>query len=135
MECNTTGMPKSLVLFTTSRCPNCVPVKAELEKLGLDYSTVVVDEHPNGKQLADEWSVFGVPTMLVAEDGVVNDPIHAPLALGQPLGRYVGPKEIITYARTLQRDVFQEQPGGDPEASGPLLCGVSGEENAGESLR
>lgn len=79
----------SLVLFTTRTCPNCLPVKRELEKHGIEYDNVIVDGQENGMALAIEWGVQAVPTMLVIEDGVMNEPD----------GRLLGPEKILEYIK------------------------------------
>ena len=131
MECNTTGMPKSLVLFTTSMCPNCKPVKAELEKTQLDYSIIVLDVAENGKEIAAHWGITAVPTLLVVEDGVVNGHINGVLKDGVPSGRFNNPREIVTHVRALQRDLLQEQSGGEPEGGSPVLRSSGEQEHIG----
>jgi glutaredoxin len=112
-------MTESLILFTTTRCPNCPPVKAELDNLGLDYTTVVANQSEENMALAQEWLVAAVPTLLVLKNVGGNDVLEA---------RYIGDK-IIPYARDLQRDLLQESSSGGESGSCAVLCDISKQEN------
>lgn len=103
-------MPKSLVLFTTSMCPNCVPVKAELAKTDLDYSIVVLDVVENGKEIAAHWGISSVPTLLSFENGVVNGHINGVLKEDVPNGRFNKPREIVKYIRDLSMEQLNDGP-------------------------
>ena len=127
-------MPKSLVLYTTSVCPNCVPVKAELAKTDLDYSIVVLDVIETGKEIAAHWGISSVPTLLSFENGVVNGHINGVLKEDVPNGRFNKPAEIVKYVRALQRDLLQEQSGGEPEGSSPVLRSPGEQEHVGTCL-
>ena len=112
-------MPKSLVLYTTSVCPNCVPVKAELAKTDLDYSIVVLDVVENGKEIAAHWGISSVPTLLSFENGVVNGHINGVLKDDVPSGRFNNPREIVKAIRELAA-----KPLGNINGSKENTCGV-----------
>lgn len=110
----------NLILFTTSRCPNCKPVKEEMDRLGLKYKTVVADESQENMSLAQEWVVGAVPTLLTLKNIGGNDVFES---------RYIG-NDIIPYVRNLQRDLLQEQSAGSTDGSCAVLRDSSKQENS-----
>lgn len=116
----------SIHMFSTSRCANCPPVKASLKTLQekypeLNVSYTVVDQEVDGMLKAQEWGVTGVPTLMFITDATERMRQVGGLPISE-LEEYV--------LRYIQRDVFQEPPGGSDQGSGTLLCGVGGEENS-----
>ncbi len=110
----------SLVLFTASQCAYCPAMKKNLEEIIIDrkkdiaeYTAWIVDKQPSGLEVAKEWLVTGVPTLLI-------------LANQQELGRVVGTctKEELEriVEGSLQPDVFQEPSGGNTDTSDTVLC-------------
>ncbi len=58
-----------IVLFTASWCPSCLPAKEFLEKHGLAYSEIDIEEHPEAaKQLESATGKLGIPFLRI--DGV-----------------------------------------------------------------
>lgn len=60
-------------MFSLSTCVPCKTVKPILEKLDAEYgdltvSYTVVDKEENGRALAEEWDVKGVPTLIFIQD-------------------------------------------------------------------
>jgi predicted DsbA family dithiol-disulfide isomerase len=115
----------SVHMFSTSKCANCLPVKTALKTLEENYpelnvSYTVVDQEVDGMLKAQEWGITAVPTLIFITDATERM-------------RKVGAmpmSELETYVQGyLQRDVFQEPSRGSEQGSGPLLCGVSREED------
>ncbi len=112
-------------MFSMSTCGPCKQVKPILDELAAEYpdlaiSYTVVDKDEGGMDLAGEWNVSSVPTLIF-------------IANREEQARSVGviSKDTLeNYVKGfVQRDVLQEPSGGSVEGSGPLLCGVSREEN------
>ena len=62
------GGSGELLLFTTKTCPNCRIAKSELEKAGLLYRPMDVEEHP---ELARQYEISQAPTLVILrEDGM-----------------------------------------------------------------
>lgn len=62
------GGSGELLLFTTKTCPNCRIAKSELEKAGLSYRPMDVEEHP---ELARQYEIVQAPTLVILrEDGM-----------------------------------------------------------------
>ena len=59
VEC---GSADRLILFTTKTCPKCMMAKTFLQKAGIEYETVVVDDTP---ELALEYGITEAPTLVV----------------------------------------------------------------------
>lgn len=60
-------------MFSTSNCPNCVPVKQHLDVLVANYpelsvSTTVVDKEDGGMLKAQEWNISAVPTLIFIQN-------------------------------------------------------------------
>ncbi len=55
-------------LFTTATCPNCKIAKATLDKAGISYRTLLVNENLD---LVNRFGVKSAPTMIVVQDGTV----------------------------------------------------------------
>ena len=63
-----------LYLFTTATCPNCKIAKNELEKAGLTYTTMDVNEHMD---LVTEYGIQQAPTLIVRHGGQVEKLVNA----------------------------------------------------------
>ena len=63
-----------LYLFTTATCPNCKIAKNELEKAGLAYTTMDVNEHMD---LVTEYGIQQAPTLIVRHGGQVEKLVNA----------------------------------------------------------
>jgi hypothetical protein len=74
-------------------------------------------------EIAREWNVSGVPTVLLFKDEELKERI-----VGNAPRADIG--EILE--RNIQRDILQESSGGESDTSSALLCGVSEQENSGE---
>jgi len=62
------GGSGELLLFTTKTCPNCRIAKSELEKAGLPYRPMDVEEH---SELARQYEISQAPTLVILrEDGM-----------------------------------------------------------------
>ena len=105
-------------MFSTSNCPNCVPVKQHLDVLVANYpelsvSSTIVDKEADGMLKAQEWGVSAVPTLIFIQDAT-------------EVYRQVGALPMSTLEgyvqRYLQPDVLQESSGGGDETSPALLC-------------
>lgn len=94
-----------VLFFTTSTCPNCKPIKPiiehlkeELEDSEFGVSTIVVDQSADNLDLARNWQVRAVPTLLFYR-GIAE------------VSRIVGQttaKEIEDHVEAcLQKDVFK----------------------------
>ena len=53
------------MLFTTSTCPNCKIAKAMLDKAGIKYQQINVDEN---KDIAIAYGISKAPTLLVPDN-------------------------------------------------------------------
>lgn len=104
-------------MFSMSTCGPCKQVKPILEEFEKEYpdltvSYTVVDQSTEGRLLATEWEITGVPTLLFIADG-------------EEKSRVVGaqPKETLRrYVEGfVQRDVLQEQSGGGDSGSCAVL--------------
>jgi thioredoxin-like negative regulator of GroEL len=113
-------MELAIHMFSTSKCPNCLPVKQSLNVLkdnyhNLNLSFTVVDKEADGMVKAQEWGISAVPTLIFIVDAT-------------EVYRQVGAlpmSELETHVkRYLQPDVLQESSGGSDETSPALLCGV-----------
>jgi ribonucleoside-triphosphate reductase len=65
---------EGLLLFTTRTCPNCRIAKSELEKAGISYRLMDVDEHP---ELARRYGVQQAPTLIVHRGKQVEKLVNA----------------------------------------------------------
>jgi thioredoxin len=72
-EVGSAALP-ALVDFGAPRCPPCRMIEPEVEKIAASYAgrirvvTCNVDENP---ELAERFSVFSIPTLLMMKDGHV----------------------------------------------------------------
>lgn len=105
-------------MFSTSKCPNCVPVKQHLDTLVANYpelsvSSTIVDKEADGMLKAQEWGISAVPTLIFIQDAT-------------EVYRQVGAIPMSTLEgyvqRYLQSDVLQESSGGGDETGPALLC-------------
>ena len=71
---------KRLMLFTTKTCPNCSIAKAQLEKKGVEYETVLAEENAD---LAKKYGIMQAPTLVAIE--------------GDTFTPYVGVPGVIKY--------------------------------------
>lgn len=62
----------SIMLFTTSTCPNCKIAKKMLD--GVEYQTVDAEKQP---QLVEQFGIRQAPTLVVIENGKVNKYVNA----------------------------------------------------------
>ncbi len=63
-----------LYLFTTKTCPNCKIAKSELEKAGVSYQVMDVDEHLD---LVRQYGIQQAPTLIVRHGGQVDKLVNA----------------------------------------------------------
>ena len=63
-----------LLLFTTATCPNCRIAKNELEKAGLQYQVMDVNEH---RDLVSRYGIQQAPTLIVLHGGHVEKLVNA----------------------------------------------------------
>ncbi len=63
-----------LFLFTTKTCPNCRIAKSELEKAGLPYTVMDVEEH---RDLVAQYGIQQAPTLIVRQGGQVKKLVNA----------------------------------------------------------
>ncbi len=116
----------SVVVFTSATCHNCKPMKETLTELRDKYQDNIylkiheVDTNPKSMQVARQWHVAAVPTVVLLFDGEEREKI-----IGFSSKQDV--TEIVE--RNLQRDVFQEPSGGSDNTSNPVLCDISEQEN------
>ena len=67
----------TLILFSTSTCAYCRPIKTIIDNLKPDYededrvlfTNIEVDTDPSGMAIAREWLIRAVPTILVISKG------------------------------------------------------------------
>lgn len=86
-----------------------------------DVGHVIIDQQEDGMDLANEWGITAVPTLIAVKDREVIGRIVGNITKEQ-IESYVGPGD-------LQSDLFQEQSGGSDEGSRPLLCSPGREED------
>lgn len=61
-------MPKNIKVFTTNTCAYCSMVKKFLDRRGMDYETINLDESPERRQEAMDLSgAMTVPVTLVTK--------------------------------------------------------------------
>jgi len=63
-----------LFLFTTKTCPNCRIAKSELEKAGIPYRLMDVEEH---RDLVDRYGIQQAPTLIVRRGNQVEKLVNA----------------------------------------------------------
>jgi thioredoxin-like negative regulator of GroEL len=111
-----------VILFTTSACQFCGPVKEALNELKEKYADDMllkiwtVDKQPAGMAVAREWMIGGVPTTLLILDK-------------QEIGKKVGAatkEELDEFIQgSIQSYLLQKSPGGSDDISSTLLCDSS----------
>ena len=70
----TAGGPSGLYLFTTKTCPNCSIAKRELEKAGIAYQVMDVNEH---RELVARYGIQQAPTLIVRHGEQVEKLVNA----------------------------------------------------------
>ena len=65
---------EELFLFTTKTCPNCRIAKRELEKAGIAYTVMDVDDHLD---LVKAYGIQQAPTLIVRHGGEVEKLVNA----------------------------------------------------------
>jgi anaerobic ribonucleoside-triphosphate reductase len=63
-----------LLLFTTKTCPNCKIAKSELEKAGIAYRLMDVDEN---RELVQQFGIQQAPTLIIQRGGQVEKLVNA----------------------------------------------------------
>ena len=63
-----------LFLFTTKTCPNCSIAKRELEKAGIAYQVMDVNEH---RELVARYGIQQAPTLIVRHGEQVEKLVNA----------------------------------------------------------
>jgi len=112
----------NIVMFSTSTCAHCKPVKKLLEETSdIEVSYVVVDKDQNGRAMAAEWGIQSVPTLLFIKNATL---------IAQQIGS-LSREQLDGIIGDLQFDVLQEQPTREPETGCPVLCDSSQQENPG----
>ncbi|MCI2057441.1 MAG: ribonucleoside triphosphate reductase, partial [Oscillibacter sp.] len=72
--CLTAEDGSELFLFTTKTCPNCKIAKNELEKAGLSYQLMDVDDHLD---LVSQYGIQQAPTLIVRRGAEVEKVVNA----------------------------------------------------------
>ncbi len=76
---NTSAAPavaeKKLMLFTTKTCPNCKIAKAQLDKNGVAYETILAEENAD---LAKKFGIMQAPTLVLVEGDTFTPYIGVP---------------------------------------------------------
>jgi len=103
-------------MFSTSTCVHCKPVKELLENIeNIDVVYRVVDTDPESMSLAQIWEISSVPTMLFIKNEEV-------------LARHIGgisKEQLDDIIRTIQPDLFSEQPGTGDKTGDIILFNAS----------
>lgn len=63
---NTSEPAAETMLFVTKTCPNCRIAKLELEKAGIQYTVIDVEEHP---EYATKYNIQMAPTLVINDNG------------------------------------------------------------------
>ena len=66
---------KKLMLFTTRTCPNCNIAKAQLEKNGIVYDTILAEENA---ELAKKYGIMQAPTLVLVEGDTFTPYVGVP---------------------------------------------------------
>ena len=66
---------KKLMLFTTRTCPNCNSAKAQLEKNGIVYDTILAEENA---ELAKKYGIMQAPTLVLVEGDTFTPYVGVP---------------------------------------------------------
>lgn len=120
--------PLSLVLFTTSTCVHCKPMKKYLEGFKEQYGDQInltihtIDQNQAGMKIAREWRVQGVPTLVLLQNAE---------EIGTIVGSTTKEKLGELIEGCLQSDLFSEPSGGGDDTSGPLLCDSGEQKDSG----
>jgi len=70
-----------LILFTSSHCPGCIPMKKKVNNIVLETPNSItadfinVDESDDNLQMARAYYVSSTPTLLIEVDGRIMDTI------------------------------------------------------------
>lgn len=112
----------SIIMFSTSTCVHCKPMKQTLEELAEKYpkdvylKIWVVDQQPIGRETAREWNVMAVPTTVFIKNGQ---------EIGTLQGNVEKEKLETLIEGSIQSDVLPESPGGVADTCSPVLCDSS----------
>ena len=84
-------MPFEIVMYSRfSPCPYVRSAKRVLEREGIAYREIFIDEDPAAKQRVIEWTGFqSVPTLILTQPGEIE-----PYAPPEPLAEGASPKGI-----------------------------------------
>jgi len=63
--CKETGADAKILLFATKTCPKCKIAQAELDKKGIPYEKLLVEEN---RELAQSYGLKQAPTLIVTGD-------------------------------------------------------------------
>lgn len=76
MNAPTAPAPGTVIVYATSWCPYCHRLRQDLDRIGLSYSVVDVDDEPDAARFVE--SVNGgnrvVPTVLFPDGGTATNP-------------------------------------------------------------
>lgn len=72
------------VVFSASYCGPCQTLKSNLDKKQIVANIIVVDEHPQGAEIAETFKIKSVPVCLELQEG-------------SEFFRYTGAAEIFNY--------------------------------------
>ena len=75
VEADNTSKQSGVVLFTTKTCPNCKVAMSLLDKAGIKYEKLYVEEN---QKLAEEYGLKQVPTLIVANGNSYDKYVSVP---------------------------------------------------------
>lgn len=59
-------------LFTKTVCPKCILIKNELEKTGIDYEIVNIDQDSEARDVLIEQGLMAVPVLKIKGDFIAD---------------------------------------------------------------
>jgi mycoredoxin len=82
-------LPESIVVYTTSWCPDCIRSKRVLRRLGVEFEEINIDEVPGSEQRMKDLNGGSdrVPTLVIGETVLIEpseDSLIAALKLSHP---------------------------------------------------
>jgi mycoredoxin len=82
-------LPESIVVYTTSWCPDCIRSKRVLRRLGVEFEEINIDEVPGSEQRMKDLNGGSdrVPTLVIGETVLIEpseDSLIAALKLSLP---------------------------------------------------